>query len=145
MQLFIPQLGDRLTLTKPWTFSLFFERRNNTFVQAAGLIKFFLENGKPITVLPYSSLWVEPYTYKGKAITKNPVDVVTLPAETVLGVERIYIRKGGSEYNSLSFNLIKGSTKTITTEDGATETLTHKGRVRFWAKLIDVNTMEIAG
>lgn len=58
---------------------------------------------------------------------------VTLPVSTYLSVDRIYIRKGVKAYSSLSFVLLKES-KPV---------LPFSGRVRFWAKLEDVNKMEI--
>lgn len=49
--------------------------------------------------------------------------IYSLPKDTVLIVDRIYIRKGNSDYSSVSFK-IKGTKK------------------RFWAKLEDVNMIE---
>jgi hypothetical protein len=54
---------------------------------------------------------------------------VVLPRTTILKVDRIYVRKGASEYNSLSFVLKKAP-------------FYFKGKVRFWAKLPDVNKIE---
>lgn len=49
----------------------------------------------------------------------------TFPAETILTVERIYIRKGQEDYDSMSFR-----------------TRLNNKSVRFWAKLSDVNNIE---
>jgi hypothetical protein len=66
--------------------------------------------------------------------SKKPRDFaeVELPAGTELGVDRVYIRRGNAEFSSITFNLIgykkpKGSGL--------------PSRVRFWAKLEDVNRM----
>ena len=60
----------------------------------------------------------------------KPVMTHTFPEGTLLNVARIYIRDGSSEYDSVTFRAIspKG-----------------KGRVRFWAKLDEVNRMVIRG
>lgn len=102
MKLYIPALGDHLKLTAPWTFALYGEYRNESLFKHLGL--------------PFS------WGYRDLQKTK-----VTLPAGTELGIDRIYIRRGNKEFDSITFNLlgVKG-----------------KGRVRFWAKLGDVNTIE---
>lgn len=54
--------------------------------------------------------------------------LVLLPADTELKVDRVYIRGGASvEFNSLTFRVKNGP---------------YKG-CRFWAKLADVNKMEV--
>jgi hypothetical protein len=55
---------------------------------------------------------------------------VTLPAGTELAVDRIYIRKGASDFSSLSFNLVATPDPRISAA---------RGRKRFWAKLADCN------
>lgn len=99
MNLYIPEIGDTIVLSKDWTFDLHAERRNT------GLIKHF---GHPVP------RWSDPEVYK-----------VTLPAGTNLKVDRIYIRKGISEYSSITFYATIG-----------------KNKIRFWAKLSDCNTIE---
>jgi len=59
----------------------------------------------------------------------GPVNNVTLPKDTVLKIDRIYIRKGASDYSSLTFRIEETENKKI------------KGK-RFWAKLRDVNKIE---
>ena len=64
----------------------------------------------------------------GVTFVKETGIEVFLKAGQVLTVDRIYVRKGASDFSSITFNYIgapKGS-----------------GRVRFWAKLADVNTIE---
>lgn len=59
----------------------------------------------------------------------------TLPAGTELTVDRIYIRKGASDYSSLSFWIVSSPHPLLKTKS--------KGvRKRFWAKLADCNTIE---
>lgn len=62
---------------------------------------------------------------------------VTLPAGTVLKLDRIYIRKGNSEYDSLSF-FIKRYGKDGEIRKTSTNS---KGSLRFWSKLDDCNKM----
>lgn len=66
---------------------------------------------------------------------------VTLPTETVLRVDRIYIRKGNSDYSSLSFYVIGSphpALAPVKTSKGFKQ-----GRKRFWAKLTDVNRLSV--
>jgi hypothetical protein len=65
---------------------------------------------------------------------------VTLPATTVLTVDRIYIRKGMTEFSSLSFYIGDCPLHALTPvkKGGGFK----KGRRRFWAKLADANTID---
>lgn len=109
-KLYIPALGDHIQLTTDWTFLLFPEYRNETL---------------------YAHLGLEyPRTQR---IDAKPTRV-TLPAGTELGIDRIYIRRGNKEFDSITFNLLGVPTQKL--RYGA------KTRVRFWAKLAAVNTIE---
>ena len=105
MKMYIPEIGDKLELTKDWTFQLYHEHRNVKLLEHFG---------------------ITPKLSYGTDLDK---DEVTLPKGTVLKVDRIYIRKGGSPFSSVSFwaEGIKGHDKR-----GA----------RFWAKLNDCNNIE---
>jgi hypothetical protein len=102
MQFNIPSIGDRFELTQDWECTLFFEYRNNKFIKKIrpelGNIGWAKEDGSVLHIFP-----------KG----------------TILRVDRIYIRKGNSDYDSVTFLLPKQ------------ETVPYNGR--FWAKLVDVN------
>lgn len=65
----------------------------------------------------------------------------TLPAGSILTLDRIYIRKGVSDFSSLSFNLNR---KSVNPDFSmfAKNIHTQPGRCRFWAKLEDVNKIE---
>jgi hypothetical protein len=69
---------------------------------------------------------------------------VTLPLGTILGVDRIYIRKGNKDYSSVTFfakNL--GSVKVDISRWSSRKNKTvNKKAIRFWAKLEDVNQIE---
>lgn len=104
MQMLIPDVGDYFELTEDWMFFLHPEYRNKDLWNYLG----FGDMG----------------TQKDPA---KPVQVV-LESGTVLVCDRVYIRKDMKEYSSLTFRIMKESTK---------------GRFdknyRFWAKLEDVN------
>ena len=112
MRIFIPTIGDTLRLEKDWTFRLYDEDKNITLFHHLGL--------------PVSSKHV--WSRDLKATT------VTLKAGTELSIDRIYIRRGKDEYDSITFNLL--GAKTQPTRYGS------KSRVRFWVPLPDVNTMD---
>ncbi len=76
----IPSIGDQLILDKDWTFTLWNEYRNETL--------WALQDGK----------------------SKDKHMRVTLPKGTELRVDRIYIRKGIKDYDSITF-LAKGLRK----------------------------------
>jgi len=70
---------------------------------------------------------------------------VILPAGTSLKVDRIYIRKGKGEYSSITF-FADGLGETIVPASGLAWRRQYdakKKKLRFWAKLADVNTMNI--
>ena len=72
-----------------------------------------MNNGVPVKI---------PYSYCQSTGQTLPL---TFPPGTILSVDRLYIRKGQSGFDSISFRVIKGSP--IPTG-------------RFWAKLDEVNT-----
>lgn len=100
MKLYIPEIGDSMTLSSDWKFKLYVEYRNKS------LFKYFN--------LPFQH-------------GCNEYDDVTLPSGTVLKIDRIYIRKGLSDFSSVSFYA------TIPK---------YKNSVRFWVKLDDVNNIQ---
>jgi hypothetical protein len=97
MKLYVPEIGDKLKLSSDWTFDLHWEHRNTALIKHFGE-KFNCER------------------------TPRPV---TLPAGTVITVDRIYIRRGASEYSSITFYAAIGGKN-----------------LRFWATLKDCNKIE---
>ena len=124
MELFIPACGDRLTLTKDWTFPLWLERRNIKFARSRELLGED-EGGSRWT----STVWDgAPYRSQIKRVD------VTLPAGTIIECDRIYIRQynksrleEGNDYDSVTW-------KVIDPKKG--KTVRHG---RFWSKLQDCN------
>ena len=111
MKLFIPPLGTKIILTQDWSFDLFHEYRNDSLLKAQGFVD---EN-------------ISKYSWE-----KHGVHVKTsLPAGTSLTIDRIYIRHGSKDFDSVSF-WIGSKPKGVG----------YKGKVRFWAKLKDVNDIE---
>ena len=121
MKLFIPACGDRLILAKPWTFSLWLERRNMKFAKARGFADKDADN------------WG---VYEGKHPDRRLKRVeVTLPAGTVIECDRVYIRTHGKsgvhaedDYDSITWKVMKGDKQ--------------ERHGRFWAKLSDCNGLE---
>lgn len=115
MKLYIPTIGTELELTSKWTFSLHHEYRNDKLWK-------WLGRGEEH----------EPWRYRevnSNRWEKDPPIEVSLPKGTILIVDRIYIRQQAEEYDSVTFRLKSCPGKS--------------GKARFWAKLADVNNMNV--
>ena len=110
MKLYIPEIGNVLILEKDCTFQLYNEYRNDTMIHYFGII------------FPDSKHWM--------SRRDSLSETITLPKDTKLKVDRIYIRKGNKEFSSISFLFNPGQ-----------KVLKFKQN-RFWAKLEDVNNIE---
>lgn len=108
MKMYIPHLKVKLRLTKDWTFSLFCEARNRKLWDLKGA-------GKKYFDIPHDQ-------------RKFNMSVVKLHVGDVLSIERIYIRKDQSGYNSVT---MRGWVE----HNGKTEV------VRFWVVLDNFNDM----
>jgi|SRR5579863_3791297 len=124
MRLFVPACGFRIILEKPWTFDVYYEGRNKQLLEANGvnLTNWWHECYEP-TANPRE--W--PRKMRRKAIT--------LDNGTLLEVDRVYVRSNSksattkdADYDSLTFRII--------------DPKTGKGKIRFWAKLADVNNID---
>ena len=111
MQIFIPTIGTKMVLNKPWTFTLYDESRNYNFWVGA--------TGKPPI---RKSGDTHKYIYYSEEA--QPIQI-TIPAGHTLSVDRVYIRKGVGSYDSVSFRLLKGGSMKAG---------------RFWVKLPEVNS-----
>jgi len=134
MKLYIPALGEQLRLTVDWTFNLYDEDRNSTLMEFIGDTR--------------STGWV-----LNKQHTSIPC---TIPAGSVLKIERIYIRKGQGDFDSVTFTWPGKKTMARTVQRKVdvwrghgqpmeSHFVTDKIQsrvVRFWAKLDDVNNLE---
>jgi hypothetical protein len=82
-QLHIPRIGETITLSEPWTFTLHEERRNISLIKKVDT----------------------QYTGNGWGGWKNGKTwTVTFPAGWELGIDRIYIRQGRSSFDSVTFS-----------------------------------------
>lgn len=86
MKLYVPDIGDKITLSADWTFKLYQESRNMAFLKKQNL----------------------PSNYNRDAYHN-----FTLPTGTELIVDRIYIRKGSGfeDFSSLTFRITNGNFK----------------------------------
>lgn len=145
-KLFIPNLGTLMILAEDWTFKLYFERRNDTMLQSFGakkgrwwsrwnineLTPDDFEDGK-MPPIEYDKAMSEEelgHAYKSFQATNSrdePFIRVTLPKGTQLKVDRIYVRRGGESFSSVTFR---------TTKICPEKRFVSK---RFWAKLRDAN------
>jgi hypothetical protein len=115
MRINIPTIGVKIKLEKSWEFTLHSEYRNDSLFGYAGF---------PIPTRWYTWMKDDPARFGPEPL---PIRY-TLPVNTILTIDRIYIRKGAAEFDSISFIL-----------NGARY---NKRPVRFWAKLEDVNRIE---
>lgn len=85
--------------------------------------------------------YYEDYRAHREAASKigNPFIPVTLPKGTELIVDRIYIRKGASDFSSITFRT--NSLGSVVRTQGWTKTKVNKKSLRFWVKLQECNTI----
>lgn len=138
-RLFIPSLGAKLTLAVDWKFKLVEESRNAT------LVEHLTETGGLAhrTVTPGTD-------WRGDTVTYD----ARLPKGSVLIVDRIYIRKGAEDFDSITFLLEGVKTKARTVRRtavavgaGTSESFEYDQKkpsrtVRFWVKLAEANTLD---
>jgi hypothetical protein len=103
MKMYVPEISDQIILSQDWTFDLYHEWRNKSLFDKMKVN--FMNGGYAQNMEKYAA---------------------TIPKGTGLKIDRIYIRKGNSEYSSLTFYIGSGPWKGC----------------RFWAKLKDVNKIE---
>lgn len=115
-QLMIPHLRTEIVLAQPWTFTLHAEYRNDGFRKALNLVP-----PRPYQDAPIEELdaWFD---------LNRKSHQVTLPKDTILSIDRIFIRNGMPQYDSVTFRLRSHPTDA-------------KVKGRFWAKLDEVNTI----
>lgn len=121
--LFIPAVGDRITLIKPWDFKLYLEHRNISFAEAEG-------HTLPQTNTGYTwNVYLPGGGYKLATVDH------TLQPGTVLECDRIYI---------------KTTSKSAATVEDSFDSITWKVVInnkavknkRFWVKLTDCYNLE---
>lgn len=120
MKLYIPRIGDRIRLLSDWTFDLYNEYRNDTLLQ-------FVNDPRKSS---YGGLTAAP---------------CTIQAGEILKVDRMYIRKGQAEYDSMTFfwegQKTAGGMRPVW-YSSTVERKTPARAIRFWVKLDDANKIE---
>lgn len=154
MKLYVPEIGDHLQLTADWSFDLYNEHRNKSVwdlydcendpvvqqqKQEKNRIKAEI-NALESKIWPrgiYARYPLPPsvddvakrnklYDQLHKLLVVN----ITIPAGSVLAIDRIFIRKGLDDWSSLTFYLKHHPDRQF------------KKKPRFWAKLHDCNKIE---
>ena len=115
IRLVVPWIGAQFRLAEPWTFTLFYERRNS-------------EMWRTLTPDQAQPDWRSSSTME-----------VTLPVNTLLSVDRIYIRRGAVAYDSLTFWLKETTHPNFVIPPTGRQKKPRFRGCRFWAKLPDVN------
>lgn len=108
-KLYIPALRDQLRLTKDWTFTMPERHVDYTLTE-------WLHGAEP-------HWWADAV----KGHVGDPFSRNTIPAGTVLSVDRIYIRQGAKDFDSITFRIKKEGSK---------------AGCRFWVPLDQANTIE---
>lgn len=143
--LHIPHLGTALTLAQDWTFQLFEEYRNGAIIEASGVARpyrlvedFWRLNDVERAKVVQKTKWRLPNGDVPKTTheIQHCCHPLTLPAGTLLTIDRIYIRKGQQAFDSITFWL-KAKQAPVTINGRLL-----KKSLRFWAKLDDVNTIQ---
>jgi len=109
MNLFIPDIGTLLKLEDDWIFTLYSEYRNITLFNAINKI-----NG----------------------VSNNKNQIVDLPKGLIIKVDRVYIRKGLSQYSSITFTM--PTPKTKKEKEEMPQNVIYGGS-KFWVKLHECN------
>ena len=122
-KIWIPTIGDRIKLLADWSFSATREYRNEDLAVAFDLDQ---------------QMWAQ--DKDGRWRNGDSLGTVTIPAETVLKIERVYIRGTFRDYDSVTFRIHQCPARRELTSRkfGGTGPVT----VRFFAKLADVNNIE---
>lgn len=111
MKLFLPTIGSRLVLSKPWTFRLKDEYKNTNFwtaIHGAPVRQSRWYGYDPITGNKSTSPVKTTLCDRQETYATAPPILTTLPKGTTLIIEQIFIRKGMREYDAVSFRIPKG-------------------------------------
>jgi hypothetical protein len=157
MKLYVPEIGDTFTLLYDWTFELYEEQRNKSLwelydcennhnvsalktekLNASNEINFIFQKYKRLSLRPFYSLpfyeWDQVDTDRYKELQDIRRKIIscsiTLPKDSIITVDRIFIRKGMDDWSSLTFYLKHHPNFSL------------KKKPRFWAKLHDCNKIE---
>ena len=139
-QLFIPEIGTEIILTEDWTFDLYDETRNEAAVVYYELWDILGQLRKEYYAKQNAIRNVFPFDRAAYNAIQEPCIPVVVPKGTTLKIDRIYIRKGISEYSSVTF-IMKGATPKVFMSRHGYERKCGRS-IRFWARLSDVNKIQ---
>lgn len=135
MRLWIPPLDTMLSLDEDWTFTLHAEERNKGLMEVVEgkKIRSWVHDGEP-------GLYYQRMGYIDYDWTLYPL-TFTVPAGTVLRLERIYVRRGAEmeRFDSLTFRVMSSPDERLQ----AAGRQFGKGGKRFWARLDECNGMAV--
>lgn len=153
----IPEIGDRVILTADWTFGLVRERRNEKLwqvmaddaareqhralslrVEDLGRATCYTTGGtREERIAEYEKAHAR-YSEAFLNLQRHELRV-TLPAETILEVDRIYIRQKKEDFSSLSFNVPHCPLEAFA---NAPKAAFGRAPWRFFVSLADANAIE---
>lgn len=129
MKFYIPTIGTKFELSKPWEFLLYKEYRNSGPFEAFG------KHAEDLVQVP-----IKEKDYNG--YYKSTAYKFSLPPKTVMKVDRIYIKKTSRDFDSVTLKIFE------TTHPFILHKLRNKNgsiaanKARFWVKLCDFNKIE---
>ncbi|MEZ2310823.1 hypothetical protein AB6809_29685 [Paraburkholderia sp. RCC_158] len=145
-RLHIPRLGTEIIVAEDWTFQLFDEHRNEGLRTAAGITRVFdllpnfwqARQEERINTVSRTKWRMSDGTLPEESHDYHRMcHPLTMPRLATLSIDRIFIRKGAADFDSVTFWL-KAKQNPV-----AINGRTIKKSVRFWAKLDDVNRIEV--
>jgi len=156
MKLYIPEIGDQFKLITDWTFVLYEEQRNKSLwdlYNCKNSTEVEIKNNREKVIKneinDIEKKYKQPFGYHWHYTNCKwePDDItrvtelrnelydcaavtVTIPKDSILKLDRIFIRKGMDDWSSLTFYLTHHPD------------ISFKKKPRFWAKLHDCNNIE---
>lgn len=155
--LYVPEIGDEITLAKDWTFNLHCEYRNHTLGDFLGYNSYHCgwiakSDNEAIDYLTgfqnrqenelYDE-YVNRHHQWRLGCEKFGQDMIeaTIPKGCILKIDRIYIRKGSKDYSSITF-YVKNMGEIFTKSSRWSDKKVNKKAFRFWAKLSECNNIK---
>ena len=126
MKMYIPEIGTELLTTAPWEFELTKEYRQKLWDQ--------------IVPSDFGAGCTKCENYR--KCEEHSSAMITLPADSRLVVDRIYIRKGIKQFSSITLRLTECSDAEAFVTGKVPFTKAGSKSTRFWVSLADFNNLE---